>query len=74
MKILVEHVQSVTHDVQDEETKNENENMASGTNELRGTGMEPAISPSLQLLPASHNIACCHIGINGFSRCYVNRS
>lgn len=55
VKILVEHVQSVTHDVQDEETKNENENMASATSELRGAGMKPTISPSLQLLPASHH-------------------
>ena len=64
VKILVEHVQSVKHDVQDAETKNEYENMTSATDELRGTGMEPTISPSLQQLPASHHIACCHIGIN----------
>lgn len=65
VKILVEHVQSVKHDVQDEETKNENENMASATNDPRGTGMKPITLPSLQLLHTSHHIACCHISING---------
>ena len=73
VKILVEHVQSVKHDVQDEETKNENENLASATNDSRGIGMKPITLPSLQLLPVIISRVTTSV-LTDYSRCYAHHS